>query len=184
MGRLLGMKKEINKIDKIEFSTINEYNRLNQEIGKYEGQIIDRIDYILYFMFNLFGNNLETWYFDGAGEGQMGNLSDNMNNHSINIITECDRRRYSDVIYKDIVIIDKDNKEWSYEGDLPKRWLFEDFEAELVEGKRKYEEVEAARKIKEKETRKAKKEKDQKLAEAAKSKLSKEELAALKRTIK
>jgi hypothetical protein len=76
-------------------------------------------------------------------------------------------------------IIDKFGDEWSFEGLLPKRWLFEDFEAEIVIGKTKFEEVEALKKEKAATLKAAKKLKKAELLESAKKKLSKEELVAL-----
>jgi hypothetical protein len=84
----------------------------------------------------------------------------------------------------------KDGSEWSYEGLLPSRWLFEDFEDELIEGKQKFDEKEKLRKLQLKEKKEKKKQKealrsveDIKMMSELKKKLSPEELDILKRNL-
>jgi hypothetical protein len=181
---VLGMKEDLKKVEPIKPDVIKQWEKLATEAGKLEEKITDRMNYILHSLFEMYGAKLDTWYFDGAGEGEMGELSRYLRDDEIyGIVTELytrDRFRDKQV---DIIFIDKNDHECSYEGAIPTRWLFEDFETEVLEGKKKYEEKEAARKLQAKENLKKQKEEDKKLAEVAKAKLSKKELAALRRTL-
>lgn len=144
---------------------------------QHEQVILNRITYILEVWFAAFGAKLENWYFDNAGEGEVGNLCDNVNPDSIvNIYSEC-----KPFPRKEMVILDKWGDEWGWESEIPLRWLFEDFEDEVNNGKKLFDEKELARKSKKKELSLAKKMKDEELIEKAKMKLSPEELAAIRR---
>lgn len=148
------------------------------ECNELEAQIINRIDYILNFIFDLESSKLNYWYFDGAQEGAVGNLNLSYDNKTIystidSIVTDSVKKK------KNYSYILKDGKQWEYEGTLPSRWLFEDFEEELIEGKKKYELLEVERKQKKNQIS----EKNNMLVEQAKAKLSKEELAALKKAL-
>lgn len=60
----------------------------------------------------------------------------------------CDRSiGYSINGGRNCVIILKDGSEWGLEEEFPLNWLWEDYEAELVEGKAKYRAKEDAKKI-------------------------------------
>lgn len=157
-------------------SLVNDWKVARAASGKYEDMITERIDFILRRLFITFGMELDYWYFDGAGEGEVGDLGRWMGDTEIHgIVTEVTRRSSR----ADIVILLKDGFEWGYDGSLPTRWLFEDFEQEVLSGKEKFEQQEIERKKKKAAT----KADDLALAEAAKAKLSKKELAALRRTL-
>lgn len=149
-----------------------------KQASKLEDEITDRIDYILHFWFSTFGAKLEWWYFDGAEEGEVGDIKINMDT-IWNFYVEV--KNYPD---NDMSIIDKDGDVYSWQSEIPTRWLYDDnFEEEIVEGKAEFERREAERLAKKKQRTAEKKAQDSKLAEAAKKKLSKEELAALRRTL-
>jgi hypothetical protein len=156
----------------ITHELISEWKAATKVAGKLENKIIDRLGYVVNFLFKTFKRRLETWYFVDAPEGGMGEFV--YDDHDIWVVTETPGHSYDDM-----TIIDKDGEVWSFEGIIPTRWLFEDFEQEVVEGKKKYEEQEEARK----NTEKNKKLRQKELAQAAKKKLTKEELSALKRTL-
>lgn len=148
-----------------------------------EELIINRINYIVETLFKTFGVNLDFWYFCGAGEGEVGDLWRNYDKENgINIETGLSRN----TSYTEIIIIDKNGDEWEFDSYIPIRWLFENFEQELIDGKKKYEEAQEAKKAAEHIKREAKKEKDKQtkaLAAQAKKKLTKKELIALKQIL-
>lgn len=143
-----------------------------------EEAITDRIDYILNTIFKTFDNKLSYWYFDGADEGELGDLSKRMNDGEIDgICTEASKSSNGAMI-----IIDKFGVKWEFSGTIPTRWLYDnEFENELINGKIQYEEKEKIRKAKKKELAAAKKAEDAFLIEKAKKKLTKKELAAIRR---
>ena len=178
--------KDIKKYDVVSEDVIAKCKELNKELGVLEETITDRMTYVLQTLFATFGIELGTWYFNDAPEGGLGDLWQHYHDDDIYVVTEVgnncekDRNLFNSV---DMAIINKFDEEWEFQGAFPTRWLFEDFETELLEGKKKYEEQETARKLKLKEKRQSQKEEDKKLAAEAKSKLSKKELAALRRTL-
>lgn len=159
------------------FST---WEKLSRETSKLESQIEKRIDYIVRTVYKTFNNKLSTWYFYGAGEGEMGNMKLAIDKDSFYIIVELERDRDGRYNSKEMVILLKDGSEWELEGEYPARWLFEDFEEELIQGKKKFEEKLEEKAKKKKEHALAQKQKKLALAESAKAKLTKEELKALK----
>lgn len=166
-------------IGKISSGAIVEWQGLRKRADFLEGQILDRITYIIRFWMETFGGKLETWYFDGAAEGDVGDLRHYMSGTTIhNICTICKPNPNAEM-----VIIDKDGDEYAWESEIPTRWLYEDFEQEIVNGKTLFEAREKQRKEEKALKKKNQKEADMALVELAKSKLTKEELAALKKTL-
>lgn len=160
---------------------VKQWEIAEQQAGALKEQIVDRIDYIIKTIFKAFDKKFDYWYFYGAGEGEVGPLI--INSNSFSVITELAKNRNGNYDFNEMVILLKDGSEWELNDSIPSRWLFEDFEKELVDGKKKFEEKEAERKVKQKELSAAKKQEDKALIEAAKKKLSKKELAALRRSL-
>jgi len=161
---------------------ITDWEITTKKASAYEAVIIARLDYIIRTVFKTFERKLETWYFSDAGEGGMGNFTYDV--PEIYMVMETARNRQGGYDNnEDMFIIDKDGGEYGFDGSVPTRWLFEDFEKELVDGKKKFEEKEIERKLKQKELSTAKKQEDKALIEAAKKKLSKKELAAIRRSL-
>ena len=65
-------------IAKIKKNDLEEYWRLSRLAGSYASKIEDRIDYVLRRIYQEFGGELDYWYFDGAEEGEVGNLDRNL----------------------------------------------------------------------------------------------------------
>ncbi len=168
------------KKDLLDFKIFSDWEASITQTGRLENIIIERITYIIHTLFEKFDMKLDTWYFDDAGESQVGNLADHYGKYEIDSIAIELNKNFK---YKDISIIDRFGEEWSWGNSIPIRWLFEDFEKEIIDGKVKYIEKEAARKSRQKELSANKKKKDQLLIEQAKKKLSTEELAAIKRSL-
>jgi hypothetical protein len=171
------------KTEPITQKLIDNWQLAANESSSMEGEITNRIDYIIRTIFDTFNKKLDTWYFDGAGEGDVGDLLRHYDENEINIITELSRNKEGVYDSIEMVIIDKEGSEWGFDSSIPTRWLFEDFEQELIDGKKLFEEQKAERKKNKKELSAKKKLEDQALATAAKAKLSKKELAALRRSL-
>lgn len=166
--------------EKIAKETFAKWQDLNNQAGALEGGIIDRVDYIIHKIFAVFNNELDWWDFPGDGDRcEGGRLSDAIRHDDDIFCFTAETREY----LKEKVILLKDGSEWGFDNEFPTRWLFEDFEEELIEGKKKFEEVKIERAKQALLKKKTKKEKDKILVEQAKAKLSKEELAALKKNL-
>ena len=155
---------------------VAEAEDLVSRAGKLEEKITDRIHYIMTSIFKLFGKKSAYWYFYGAGEGEVGPLWAHYDKEMIGVVID-------DCPGESMVILLKDGSEWGFDDGIPTRWLFEDFEEELTQGKKNYEEREITRKAAQKELAANKKLEDKKLIEGAKKKLSKKELEALRRSL-
>lgn len=137
-----------------------------------EESIIKRITYIVSTMVNTWEQELDTWYFDDAAEGEVGNLWSNYNETQITPLIFVKHSRAA----TSMIFFDKLGGEWDLKDSFPSRWLFEDFEQELLDGKKKWENLEQERQEKIAALSKEKKS----LVEKAKKKLTKEELNALR----
>jgi hypothetical protein len=151
-------------------------------VAMYEDKIVNRITYILHKFFAIWDLKLDTWYFDDAEEGEVGNLWRNMDSQTIGRLV-VDLTKESQRKWADPIFVDKYGVEYEWCNEIPTRWLFEDFEKEVIEGKKKFEEQEAVRKAKQKARSQKQKEEDAKLLEVVKQKLSPKELAALRRSL-
>jgi hypothetical protein len=167
---------KIDHVKPLTVEMVDEAGDLAAKAGKLEEKIVDRIHYIMLNIFKLFSKKSAYWYFYGASEGEVGDLWKHFHQDSISVIID-------NCPGESMEILLKDGSEWGFEDSIPTRWLYEDFECELIEGKKKYEEKEIARQLEEKNKRFQKKGEDQRLASAAKKKLTKEELRALKKVL-
>ena len=168
------------KKDVLENKIFDDWQVSINHSARLENIIIERLSYIVHTIYNIFGYQVNTWYFDDAKEGEVGDLKNHIYNDYINnIIVECKSLKKDPAI----IIFDKNRFEWEKDLGIPVRWLFENFEQEIIDGKKKFEEKEAARKAKNKEQSAKQKLEDQELINSAKSKLSKKELAALRRSL-
>lgn len=155
-----------------------------RDAQKFEGLIIDRIEFIFNAIYNTFGKRLNYWYFDGAGEGEVGNIPEYDLPIGNNISAICDPPYRDFVIYSSV-----ENKVLHLDQDgFPSRWLYEDFEEELKTGKEdylQYVEDEKKRKKELAEKKKAEKEEEAKKRgkeiKALMEKLSPEERKLLKK---
>jgi hypothetical protein len=166
---------------------VSKWQELYKEACAYEEQIISRIDYILKTWFKIYGYTLENWYFYGAEEGEVGDLYRNMyeyddDDSTINNFYIDEASCGNDI---DMIFIDKDNNKVCWENSIPTRWLYEDFEKEIRDGKKKYEDQLEAKK-KAKQIRSEKKKASKKalkdlVLQSMKDKLSKKDIATIKR---
>lgn len=148
----------------------------DEYIKNYDEKILDRITYIIETYVSLWDNKLSTWYFHDAPEGEAGNFWENHDEYKVHSLLIEDRHISDGKTANhntEYILLDKNNKEIEIFDSFPVRWLWEDFEQELIEGKAKYE-------SKQLEKASAKQQKKQKWLNSAKAKLSKAELKALK----
>ena len=148
---------------------------LATKAGKMEEQIVNRLEYIMQLSFQLFGQKKAYWYFHNAEEGEVGDFWRSYDKDQITMVV-CDCNN-------SMLIIDKTGSDWGIADSVPTRWLFEDFEQELINGKKKYEDSLLNKKAKKEELDLQKKKEDALLIEQAKKKLSPKELAAIKRSL-
>ncbi len=157
---------------------LEEYFELIDSVSIFETEIINRIDYILKFIYNEFNSKFECWYVDGADEGEIGKISSLLNGDEVSPCVE------SPLSYGKEFIIILDGVHWDLKDSFPKEWLFKDFEDKTIEGKKKYKELIEEEKVKA-EIRIAKlQEKEKQELSNIKSKLTDEELRLLKNHLK
>lgn len=165
---------------KIDEKLVKDWKEAIKFALSLEEKITDRIDYIAKTICETFECNLDTWYFPDESEGGVGDLHSHYSDTNIAIYIEvCG---YSELKS----IIDKNGKLLNFNFFIPTRWLFEDFEKELKDGKKAFDNKEALKKTLQKtrqEETKKKKEEDVAIIALAKSKLSKRELEAIKRSL-
>jgi hypothetical protein len=164
-------KNELVKKLAINKELLANADKLKTELFVLENKITDRIDYIVRYCFG----KIDTWYFDDAQPGSIGDLWENIKYNEIEGIIISRGERFPERTEKDLIIIDSNGGEINLYDSFPKRWLFEDFEKEVDEGKIKYEKKQLEKKNK----RNEKKDKTKSLAKSAAEKLSKDELAAI-----
>jgi hypothetical protein len=166
-------KREIVKMDAVSTEIVDKWKELQEEAAELEQRMQARIGYILKFFFEAAGSKLDWWRFGSYEEekpmyGQVGK------DYISGIYAESKGSYPSE---ESLTFIDKNGKEELFLLDwgIPTRWLYEDFEQEVVDGLKKYKDVVAQRKAKEFERRTKNKQEKEKLVAEAKAKLTKEE---------
>jgi hypothetical protein len=167
-------KETMKEIKPITHELVEEAQEAAFRASAFEQTIIDRISYIMASVFKLFGKNGAYWWFSGADEGEVGSFWKNYDPEQVSVITECTSG-------EEMIILLKDGSEWGLVDGFPTRWLFEDFETEIQDGKQKYKEKEIRRKAEMKKLSEQQKVEHEALIQSAKSKLSKKELNAIKK---
>ena len=127
------------------------------------------------------GFKVGTWYFNDAQEGEVGSFTESMLDGFIEGLVIETSPPYQSI--KKMMILTEGGLVLDLKYSFPSNWLFEDFEQKLIDGIKKYQDslVEENRLAKEK--RDTEFAKTKKLVQEAKSKLSPEELKALKKLL-
>lgn len=163
----------------IAISDLEAFVLLRKQAADFEEKISNRLDYVIRETFAKFGVKVLYWYINGADEGDGGDLLKAFR-WDDQIGELCISWDDSTVNPNDLCIIDKNGCEFGFaEGEIPRRWLFEDFAEELTAGIRAYKEKQAAIKEKKKATRALKKAEKERLKASAAAKLSAAERKAL-----
>lgn len=140
--------------------------------GEVEEFVIDRVDYIIKKIAATFDSQVEWWSFPySSEENSMGNLNNAYNDDCLQFEGEFKR--------SDWCIILDDGEEYDLNNEFPTRWLYEDFEEELINGKKELEQKLAKQKEDKVKKTLLKNSAKKKLLESAKSKLTEEERKAL-----
>lgn len=158
----------------------NSWQSLNEQAQALEQEIVDRLSFVINRACEMFGQPISTWYFDDAQEGEVGDVWENI--HRGEFAVTLDFKKNSSERNMTIVLNDGTELDIARDGFLT-RWLFEDFEKEIHEGKFKYKEKEIKRKTELKKLSEQKRVEQEELIRSAKSKLSRQELAALKKAL-
>ncbi len=142
--------------------------------GEVQGLVIDRVDYIIGKIAEVFKSEVEWWsYPNSTKENSMGNLNDAYNDDCFQFEGSFNK----DI--KDWVIILDEGEECDLNCSFPIRWLYENFEEELINGKKELEQKLAKQKKDKVKKTLLKHSAKKKLLESAKSKLTEEERKAL-----
>jgi hypothetical protein len=160
--------------------------KLAKELGQIDGQINNRIEYIIDLKEKTFKRKCGYfWYHYGAGEGDAGDLEQSLNGDQVSPVIEYYRSENIGKTERTAAnILLRDGSLWYLDEGFPIRWLYEAFEEELTNGKLAYEDKEAKDTEKLKQKKELKKQKEAELAKSAQAKLTKEELKALKSSLK
>ena len=187
------------KSTKLSKSDITNIKAAWKKSTEFQKKLDNRVAYITKYICNVFGCNCDYWSLTSASDysseyGDVHSLNIKEFN-SVNKLIEYDSDFYTDDDFG-VNIFDKNTnpsdsiseKAIDLSDGFPKRWIFEDFEAELVMGRRKYRSwMHKKNQAKMTKTEKAKEkallEKEKELA-PIKNKLTKAELEKLKKHFK
>jgi len=158
-----------NKVAPITQELVTKCEKLRRELGSFQKGIEDRLDYIIRTVYQAFGYQIQYWWYEDAEEGELGSLWRAFSQFQIEGIS------VGAEVTKEMVILLKDGSEYELTYSVPTRWLFEDFEDELLQGKKAYEEKLEQERVTNKKKQHAKKEKKKQ----ALAKLTKEERQVL-----
>ncbi len=154
---------------KLPQSTITDALNAYKLYGSLVDQINKRMSYILEFCMNQVNGKLDWW--DWTDEKEFPNA---YSPETLNITGVWTPR-------KKMTFIDKNGNECNIEyGDIPTRWIYEDFEEEFTNGIKLYQDKRKEQIAKDTEKQQKKKQEKDALIAAAKAKLTPEELKALK----
>lgn len=118
----------------------DRYKELEKEKKQIEKQIEDRIDYMIKTIYLAFGYKVKGWHFDSDREDDFP-YSDGLAGFSVNA-KEIKKGQGSE----DFAFIDRNGDECDLNYDYPIQWLWEDFEQELLDGIKKYNDKKKAEK--------------------------------------
>lgn len=167
------MTKTINS-NLISKQVLLNIKSLRKKADKAEDQIFNRLKFIMSKVLKTFNLKNTYWYVLGAQEGTRGNFWNAYDGVRISIEMSQDGSLYFN---KELDIILKNNKKWSLiEDGIPARWLFENFESELVNGKKLFNKINKQALLDEKK-------RDAKTLSYLKKKLSSKELDEFKNLV-
>lgn len=163
----------------IDSKLIEEWEKKQEEADQLQIIILNRITFILNTWFGIFNKKLNGWVFQDPDTYDFHSMSLKSclnDDYIINIETHNPLSGN---------FIDKFDKEFYWRGEIPTRWLFDDgFEKEIRDGKELLLKRKEERKLANEKAKADKLEELYDLACAAEAKLTKEELAALKKKFK
>ncbi len=158
---------------KLTNDDVNDWKEATRKAGVLEETITQRIDYILRTIYKTFGKKFDYWYIPGE-DASLRHYELEPENDFTGYCIEpyCSSLPiYSKVVDCEINLID--------EG-FPSRWLYEDFEEELTQGREYYKQWKTEKENKRKEKLVKSAEKKAATLKAIRQKLSPEELKLIK----
>jgi hypothetical protein len=168
----------------VSITDIQKAYALSKQISIIDNKIYSRISYIADIMGSVFELTHTSWEFGYEGNDTSIWDTDNYTEERINVKIEGYVKANRLGGYPDgLPIIDKNGKRWELSDGIPTRWLYEDFEEELAQGKVMIEQQEQQRRDEVTSKKKNDEQARQKLIDQAKAKLSKEEFAAINKIL-
>ena len=163
------IKKE--KLDPVLYEKMEaEYRRPTSELVKFQQTISERGNYIVRKIAKEFGVDLNWWDFQEETSG-----FEFPSEEYVGFTGEAGKKWFGNTS----AIIDKEGNEIGLADCFPKRWLWEDFEDELTQGKEKFIEQEKKTKERLKLAKQLDEDKNRKLRKEARAKLNSKERKAL-----
>jgi len=125
-AQILNAALDPGRLSPLAPDVVANYMTLQTKADSAKRQIENRLDCVLRDVYDCFGRELDYWYFDGANEGEVGDLL----------------RHYTDDVIDGLCLvpppaggefrfIDKNGQECVIDAAIPTRWLFENFKKEL-----------------------------------------------------
>lgn len=120
-------------------SFLLEYNDASTRFIGLDNSLITRVTYIANKICEVYGRSFENWYFldgddSGLGEGY-GDFTLSCRQEFFGITLEVGYINVEE--FSENIVLN--NVEWELPGQIPIRWLTEDFEEELINGKELYD---------------------------------------------
>lgn len=169
--------KKINFPNKNSLEKIKE---LKKELDQIERPLVERIAYVYETIFTTTFKKKGGFCFysvgaeNGDNGGGIGDITKSISNEQVAFCIE----NYSSGSFSCLVILG--NQEWDLLDGFPARWLYEDFEEELIIGKQLHQDKINQDKKSKEENKKLEKLNQKKMIENIKNKLTKDELDLLK----
>jgi hypothetical protein len=169
----------MNKVAMLQEADICNVIKAFEHYSAISSTITDRVDYIIRFCVEAVKGKFSWWDWQNGGDGDdraPGDFMHSYSKHTPDTITITGEWTNG----SKMTFIDKNGDEFELEwGEIPTRWLYEEFEEEFKNGLKLYEEKKQAKTAKRKEMDTKQKEERKGLIAAARSKLTKEERKAL-----
>lgn len=128
---------DIIRSDKLSQFDVMDAKSSYEQLARMSNNIEHRLDYVVRYILSAFGHQIDAWWFMNANEGEIGSIWEHVSSRNgAYIITDIqlELRNYFGV--KPFSFKDKHGHTYGVKGSgsltIPFRYLFEDFENELV----------------------------------------------------
>lgn len=157
--------------EKIDLNTLKNWKILKEQLKPIEESIEYRCNYVVKEIVKIFHKKFDWWDFDNSCEDERGHFDPDYIQYEVvgTSIAGC----------INMIAILKEEGEWDLAQGFPLRFLFEDFQQEVIDGRELYKKKEEEENKKAQELKKLKAFENEKIKEAARAKLTKEERKAL-----
>ena len=156
--------EKVEKLDKAEFDLVYDENISRLSYEKLREKVISRIGYIWNKILEIQGRKLSDWYdFDNGDRGNAGEFDENRYSEEVTFYGQFESLKY----------------ESSFSHGFPTRFLWEDFEDEVMETDKREKGEDEQRRVNAKLKMESRKKRLLELRKVIESKLTKEELSAI-----